>query len=130
MLPQAAKRLLAAGADPDATNSRGETPLQWAAWSGSRDMVEMLLASGASLHARDHFPSAGWTALLCAAHQVKHLAPSGGPTPEQVRLVSPFTWSQLGGCWCICKQLIVKYLRWSLHGYGLRVNKGGPPVGR
>ncbi len=67
---QAAKRLLAAGADPNAANSRAETPLQWAAWSGSRDMVELLLESGAKLHDRDNSPLGGWTPLLCAALQV------------------------------------------------------------
>lgn len=67
---QAAKRLLAAGADPDAANSRAETPLQWAAWSGSRDMVELLLEHGAQLHHRDNSPLGGWTSLLCAALQV------------------------------------------------------------
>ena len=69
---QAAKRLLEAGADPNAANSRAETPLQWAAWSGSRAMVELLLGSGAKLHDRDAQPLAGWTALHCAALQVCH----------------------------------------------------------
>ena len=67
---QAAKSLLAAGADPNAPNSRAETPLQWAAWSGSRDMVELLLENGANLHDRDNSPLGGWTPLLCAAMQV------------------------------------------------------------
>lgn len=67
---QAAKRLLAAGAEPNAPNSRAETPLQWAAWSGSLDMVKLFLENGAKIHDRDNFPICGFTPLLCAALQV------------------------------------------------------------
>ncbi len=66
-----ARRLLAAGAETNTPNSRGECPLQWAAWSGSTELLELFLKSGANLHARDTWPTAGWTALLCAAHQVE-----------------------------------------------------------
>jgi len=62
--------LLAAGADPNAPNSRAETPLQWAAWSGSLDMVKLLLENGAKIHDRDNCPTGGFTSLLCAALQV------------------------------------------------------------
>ena len=68
---QVARRLLAAGAETNTPNSRGECPLQWAAWSGSTELLELFLKSGANLHARDTWPTAGWTALLCAAHQVE-----------------------------------------------------------
>ena len=66
--PQVAEVLLRAGADIDVYNARGENPLQWAAWSGSAALMELLLAHGADLHARDR--TFGWTPLLCAAHQV------------------------------------------------------------
>lgn len=71
---QVAKLLLEAGADPSCQNERGETPLQWAAWSGSEELVKLFLSHGANLHAVDHHPSAGWTALLCAAHQASILS--------------------------------------------------------
>ncbi|NKB68610.1 MAG: hypothetical protein GKR89_16225 [Candidatus Latescibacteria bacterium] len=44
---EAAKRLLAAGADPNAINHRGESPLQLATTYGHRETVEALLAKGA-----------------------------------------------------------------------------------
>ena len=70
-----AKRLLAAGAETNIPNSIGECPLQWAAWSGSTELLELFLKNSADLHARNTLASAGkragWTALLCAAHQVE-----------------------------------------------------------
>ncbi len=71
--------LLEAGANPSCHNGRGESPLQWAAWSGSRELVELLLSHGADIHAQDTHPSFGWSALHCAAHQAmlsRHLKPS------------------------------------------------------
>jgi hypothetical protein len=66
-----ARLLLGAGASPLEHNDRGETPLQWAAWGGSKEMVELMLEHGADIHARDTHPYAGWTTLMCAVHQVQ-----------------------------------------------------------
>ena len=43
--------LLAAGADPDAANDKGSTPLTQAAYRGKADAIERLLAEGASVDA-------------------------------------------------------------------------------
>jgi ankyrin repeat protein len=44
--------LLAAGADPNATNERGETALHWAIWRGrSVPIVQVLLDAGAEINA-------------------------------------------------------------------------------
>lgn len=45
--PRALDQLLALGADPDATDASGLTPLDLAALAGATDMVERLFASGA-----------------------------------------------------------------------------------
>ena len=68
-LLQVARMLLEAGANASCHNQRGESPLQWAAWSGSEQLVELFLRHGADMHAQATHPSAGWTALACAAHQ-------------------------------------------------------------
>ena len=47
------KLLLAAGADPNETNDRGETALHWAVWRGrSEEIVRLLLAGGANLNTK------------------------------------------------------------------------------
>lgn len=43
--------LLEAGADPDAANDKGSTPLTQAAYRGKADLIERLLAEGASVDA-------------------------------------------------------------------------------
>ena len=65
----AIKRLLSAGANPNATNDLGWTALMSAAGGGHADVVEMLLASGANLEAKSEHSSN--TALIIAAHK-KH----------------------------------------------------------
>jgi hypothetical protein len=52
--------LLEAGASPNCTNDRGETPLMTAACWGDRNHVRLLLKSGAQVNIRDH---RGYTAL-------------------------------------------------------------------
>jgi ankyrin repeat protein len=60
-------RLLAAGADPNAALQLGETPLMTAARAGGLDVVELLLAQGADVHAQEK--ERGQTALMWAAAQ-------------------------------------------------------------
>jgi uncharacterized protein len=50
---QVVEMLLDAGADPNATNSRGETALMWASLAGLPDMVKILLAKGAWVDRRE-----------------------------------------------------------------------------
>lgn len=49
--PKLVSLLLEAGADPDAANDKGSTPLTQAAYRGKTDMIERLLAEGASVDA-------------------------------------------------------------------------------
>ena len=46
--------LVEAGADIDAKNKKGQTPLHKAAWAGIDYMVELLLAKGADVHVEDN----------------------------------------------------------------------------
>ena len=61
-----ARQLLAAGADPHATNKAGQTALMMAALFGHADIVDALLERGADPHQQD---SAGNSALSVAASQ-------------------------------------------------------------
>ncbi len=62
--PEVVQLLLDAGADPDARNRDGETPLIWAARGGRGDVVTLLLNRGADLEVRGG--QQGWTALSWA----------------------------------------------------------------
>ncbi len=62
------RRLLQAGANPNAALLLGETPLMVAARSGNADVVQQLLARGANVNAR---AARGQTALMWAVAQ-KH----------------------------------------------------------
>jgi ankyrin repeat protein len=62
------KRLVDAGADIEARDSEGMTPLLIAAWLGNRKACVFLLERGANIEAVD---SRGWTALMCAANWLK-----------------------------------------------------------
>lgn len=58
-------QLLAAGADVDARDEDGATPLMHAAHAGDLALVRLLLAAGADVHATDRN---AWTALAKAMH--------------------------------------------------------------
>lgn len=58
------RRLLAAGADPAATNVKGASTLMYAAWRGDTQTIAQLLARGVSLEQQ---ASNGWTAMTMAA---------------------------------------------------------------
>ena len=60
-----ARRLLDAGADPNAEDKGGYTVLMLAASRGHGDLVRLLIARGADLDHQE--PGAGWSALLWAA---------------------------------------------------------------
>ena len=42
---KAVKQHLAAGADVNAKNDYGETPLRWSAWGGRKEIAELLISS-------------------------------------------------------------------------------------
>ncbi len=69
------RELLAGGADPDARDDDGRTPLFSAVLGGSIGLVGLLLESGADVNARDHH---GFSALHFAAQE---------DLPEMARLL-------------------------------------------
>ena len=65
---EAVKQHLAAGADVDARdNVVGVTPLFGAITFGHNEIVELLLANGADVNAKNSFADGGWTPLHQAA---------------------------------------------------------------
>ncbi len=64
----AVQRMLAAGADVDARDEAGATPLMLAAHAGDLPMVQLLLGSGADVNASDE---RGWTALVKAVYNTE-----------------------------------------------------------
>ncbi len=63
---EAVKLLVAAGANIDAENTKGQTLLHRAAWSGDTKVVKLLLAARANVDAVDN---EGWTPLHGAAER-------------------------------------------------------------
>ena len=82
---QAVRELLAAGMPVNARGELGATPLHWACWKGFADLVEILLAHGASLTAEDaefHGTPAGWM-----AHGALNCHEGGGDYAQVARLL-------------------------------------------
>src|SRR5205807_5331106 len=67
------RRLVAEGADPNAFDSQGGTPLMFASRGGHAVAAEALLASGGRPDLTDQ-RSTGWTALMHAVHKRQHRA--------------------------------------------------------
>ena len=61
---EAVKQQLEAGADVNAKNNLGDTPLMWAVRYGHTETVTFLLEKGADVNANNNY---GWTALMWAA---------------------------------------------------------------
>lgn len=62
----AVKKILAEGADINAVDSSGRTPLIEASWGGHADIVKFLIEKGADINATD---KSGFTALCRAAEE-------------------------------------------------------------
>ena len=73
---EAVKQHLAAGADVNALKNKTyeETPLRWAAWGGHKEIVELLIAKGADVNAKEKY---GGTPLDAAIQSRKF--PKGHP---------------------------------------------------
>ena len=81
----AVRALLAAGMSVDARGDLGGTALHWACWKGYADIVEILLAHGASLTIEDeqfHGTPPGWF-----GHGVHNCHEPGGDYPQVARLL-------------------------------------------
>ncbi len=66
------RRLLAAGADPNAVGDKGHTPLQVAVVYGRTEVIDLLLADGADPNRTDPDGSGAlWTAVLSAPKAVR-----------------------------------------------------------
>ena len=61
---EAAKQAIAAGADVNAKDGGGWTPLHHAVEAGHKEIAELLIANGADVNAKDKL---GWTPLFYAA---------------------------------------------------------------
>ncbi len=73
-----AKRLIRAGADVNARDAMGNTPLLYAAWSGNAGMSGFLLAHGADANAQESGPSVLTWAVLAGRTEVVRLLLSSG----------------------------------------------------
>jgi hypothetical protein len=81
----AVRSLLAAGLPVDARGEAGATALHWSCWKGYADLVELLLAHGASLTVEDeeyHATPAGWF-----GHGVHNCHEDGGDYAAVARLL-------------------------------------------
>lgn len=82
--PEAARRLLKHGADPDLTTARNETALFRAASSGNSEVALILIKNGANINLA---PEGGWTPLFNAIQKkhndIAHALLAAGADPNQ-----------------------------------------------
>lgn len=94
------KFLLARGANIDANDELGETPLYCAAYGGELEVAKLLLTGGAAVNAKT---KDGWTALCVAAKRghadvVKLLLRSGADAAIKVKdMYTPLNYAVLNG---------------------------------
>ncbi len=75
---EAVRLLLDLGADVNAKDRGGATPLHWAAYAGAMEMAELLIARGAEIDVRDrnyHSSPLGWAVFLHKPEMAALLAP-------------------------------------------------------
>ena len=107
----AARRLLAMGADPDATADNGATPLHAAVYGGLPELVSLLLDRGVQVDARDH---KGRTPLHMAAWQGQKasagllLARGAAIDARDQEGDTPLHWAALSGSLDVAALLLAK----------------------
>jgi hypothetical protein len=82
--PEIARRLIAAGADVNARNRSGSTPLIEASRNGATEVARLLIQAGADLEARDtgsHLTPLGW-ALQAGQEEVARVLRDAGAKEE------------------------------------------------
>ena len=111
---EALRRLIAAGASPNATNEEGQTPLHIAAVEGHLGAVQTLIDSGADVNARDAMQ---WTPIFKAAYNheqdtgyapvVKALADAGADVNARIGFgLTPLMLAAGGGEGAVCEVLL------------------------
>ena len=89
-----AAQLLAEGVDVNATDKHGFTVLMFAAYNGSKDIVDLLISKGANVNARDTY---GFTSLMLAVTSSTEAAcSSDAAAPIQLTLIILQPWPRDG----------------------------------
>ncbi|NWG87199.1 MAG: ankyrin repeat domain-containing protein [Hydrogenophilaceae bacterium] len=111
---EALRRLIAAGANPNATNEEGQTPLHIAAFEGHLGAVQALIDAGADVNARDAMQ---WTPVFKAAYNheqdcgyapvVKALVDAGADVNARIGFgITPLMLAAGGGEGAVCEVLL------------------------
>lgn len=111
---EAISRLIAAGANPNATNEEGQTPLHIAAFEGHLGAVQALIDAGADVDARDTMQ---WTPIFKAAYNheqdtgfapvVKALIDAGADVNARIGFgLTPLMLAAGGGEGAVCEVLL------------------------
>ena len=77
---EAVRQHLDAGADVNAKDEDGWTPLHWAAWEGHRQITELLIVSDADVNAKDEIGMTPlhWAAVLGRKNEIVELLITNG----------------------------------------------------